>query len=167
MSGGRRRRAVMVDAELADAVKAVASRYGMTLSSYMRSLLSSALEAESRGIYAPAAITRYVVLRIMERLGVAPVPLELLAAGGRDEARRVGERVGATLKSMGVRSADILAVIAESLPGATLEGGQLVVVDTGAEWSAKLIGFVEGLARAVGLDVVVQGGTLVVRERGG
>ncbi len=167
MVGERRRRAVMVDAELAEAVKAVASKYGMSVTSYMRSLLSSAIDAESRGIYAPAAITRYIVLRVLERLGVAPVPLELLAVSGRDEARRVGERVGSMLRSLGVEGLELLAVLAESIPGATLEGGQLVIVDTGAEWVDRVMGYVEGLAEAFGFEVNVRRGTLVVRHRGG
>ena len=157
----------MLDAELADAVKLVASRYGMSVASYMRSLVRSALDAEARGIYAPAAIARYVVVRVLSRLGLVPLPIQLLAARSEEDARRAGAWVGSTAQSLGIDAEDLLLLLAEGVPGAIVERGRVLLLSTGRSWERVLYQFIAGLAEALGLRVARDGRALVIELRGG
>ncbi len=159
----KRRKAIMVEAELADMVKDIASRYGMAVSSYVRALLRSAVESERHGIFAPRGLTRYTVLRLMSRMGVAPLPLTLLSVQHDGDAVAVGSRIGSALRGLDVDVIEALAVIVEGVPGAIVERDKFIIVFTGEPWSPKLKGFLKGFTEALGFTVEERGPTLIIQ----
>jgi plasmid stability protein len=152
----------MLDADLADAIKLVASRYGMSLASYMRSLVRSALEAEARGIYAPAAISRYVIIRLLGRLGIVPIPLSLLSASSARDAKQAGSKLGSTIRGLDIDAEELLLLLTEELPGAVLERNRILLLGAGEEWEDTVKQFIAGLAEALGFKVTVTGRALVI-----
>ena len=163
-----RRKAVMVEEELVDQVKAIAQRYGMSISSYMRRLLRAALTAETQGIHAPQAIARGIMLSTLARLSLIPLPLQLLQVHSIDDLRETAWKVGKMLRNLDVDTFDLISLITEfSGLGFSTPAGIKIITVPGDPALSKLEAYLAALAEAAGLDVErTEENIVIIRHKG-
>ncbi|MEM0043633.1 MAG: hypothetical protein QXJ51_03105 [Sulfolobales archaeon] len=99
------RKNIAIDRKLAEDIKAIAKSRGMTLSEYLRKLLSSAIDLEKQGLYAPRILEEARDSMILSSFRFIYIPQDILSDKKFDEedlkrAREYGERVGRVLKEM-------------------------------------------------------------------
>ncbi|ABM80837.1 hypothetical protein [Hyperthermus butylicus] len=153
-----RRKSIMLDEEHARILQELATRYGVTISGYVRSLVEAAAEAEERGFHAPSLIRRALLFEALARLGAVPVPRTLLGAGTR-EARVEGERLGAALRELGLDVSELISLITDRL-GLGIVDYNRVLIFRGSK--DPLVGYVVGLASGYGLRVVEREKVIVI-----
>ncbi len=161
MSG--RRRSVMLDEEHAELLRAIAERYGVPMSSYLRGLLEAAWEAESRGLNAAMVLRRGLAYEFFTRLGVAPLPLGLLSCSSPEDALREGERLGASIVGLlGEDLGNLIANLAERLGVGIAEYQRLILIPPSSHEKRVAAMFLLGLAKGGGLKVEEREGGVVL-----
>ncbi len=160
----RSRRTVGLDLELVEELKSIAGSRGMSLTGYLRRLLGEVAEVERMGYFAPDVLREKRVELVLSRLGFAYVPLDLL--GGQspspEAAEAYGERLGATLRELGVSCGELVERLSLSNGiGVPREDSIILVPSSGPK--EVLRRFLAGLARGASLGVSAVGDLVVVR----
>ena len=158
-----RRKPMMLDAELVDAVKNIANKHGMTLAAYMRSLLTNLIEAENRGLFAPLALRKALLFSKLRGVGLLLIPADIISECDLDEndLEREGERIGILLKNLGVRLEEAIELFLENLKTAIREKDKIIVM-TSNKTDRAIKGFVKGVAKAYGAEMREEGDILVI-----
>lgn len=169
-SAARKRRPIMIDSELADLVKDIAARHGMTISAYMRALLTGAIDAETNNSFAPIVLRKALIYSKLRRAGVALLPLSLLDNCNSEEvgeqARLEGRKLGALLRNIGVSLEEALDIILEDSRIAIREKGKIVLLPPTRPSEEAIRSMIEGIAESYGAKVSREeaGITLIMLE---
>ena len=155
--GGRKRKPLMIDSRLADAIKEIAARHGMTISAYMRALLTGAIEAENSNLFAPIILRRALISSKLRRAGVALIPLSLLdscsCASLAEQARHEGRKLGTLLRSIGVELEEALDIILGELKIALREHDRIVLLPPSQPSEEAVKTLAEGIAESYGARI--------------
>ena len=147
-----KRKTLTIDRVVADKIKGIAARRGMSISSYMRRLVEKIEKLEEAGIYAPTAIEEAYTLAVLRQIRFVPIPLELLANPSPDSAHSVGMRIGRVVREMGLNPSMVVEELAKLYGVATTRGNRLLVV-VREDLTALLSHLVIGIAEGSGLRV--------------
>ncbi|ALL01767.1 hypothetical protein Pyrde_1724 [Pyrodictium delaneyi] len=167
----RKRRPLMIDSELADTIKDIAARHGMTISAYMRALLTGAIEAETNNLFAPIVLRKALIYSKLHRAGVTFLPISLLDSCNNsslsEQARLEGKKLGALLKSLGVGLEEALDIILEDSRIAIRERDKIVILPSTRPSEEAVKNIVEGIAESYGAEVTKEdaGITIVKLKR--
>jgi hypothetical protein len=166
MSTGRKpkRKTVTIDRAVADTIKELAARHGMTINSYLKSLVEAVKELEDMGLYAPAVIREYKSIAVLSRLGMVTVPLELLNYTNcdRDTAMSSGMRIGRALKELRVDVAKVVEMLGMQYKAIIPTESSLIVVGSGRSGEI-LASVVKGVALGGGLEVSAEGDVVTIK----
>lgn len=153
----------MLDADLVEAVKGIANKHGMTLAAYMRSLLTNLIEVENRGLFAPLALRKALLLSKLRGAGLALLPINLVNNCNPlgEQLENEGRRIGILLKNLGVRLEEAVDVFLEDLNAAIKEKDKIIIVASSK--SDNLVKeFVKGLAKAYNAEIREENEVLVI-----
>lgn len=156
------RRSLMVDAEIADEVKRIAKRYGMTLSAYIRNLFKAVIEVERKGLYAPSVLRRGALMGTLENMGFVYAPVDLLRDAGAEE---LGTRIGSILKGMGVDPEEVLELFIKGLSMLSMDSRRLMVMVPRDEGRRALLSLVLGVAQGLGVKTYRKGEIVIIELR--
>ena len=158
-----RRKPMMLDAELVDAVKNIANKHGMTLAAYMRSLLINLIEAENRGLFAPLALRKALLFSKLRGAGLLLIPADIVSECNLDEndLEREGEHIGILLKNLGVRLEEAIELFLENLKTAIREKDKIIVMASN-KTDRAIKDFVKGVAKAYSAEIREEGDILVI-----
>ena len=149
----RSRRTIALDLSLIDVVKEVARRRGMTLSSYLRRLLTEAIELEKRGIHAPRVLREKRVENILTSLNFILIPMSVLEDPKR--AYSIGYKIGRTLKSLNINLLEVIEYLGERAQILMYEGKKYIITPPVNSAQEALRELIKGIA---------SGGDLKVRD---
>ncbi len=160
----RSRRTIGLDLELAEELKSIARSRGMSLVGYLRRLLEEVVEIERAGYFAPDALREKRVELVLSRLGFVYVPLDLLReqSASPEDAEAYGERLGTTLRELGVSCGELVERISLSNGIGVLKEDSVILVPSSGPREV-LRRFLAGLARGASLGVSTVGELVVVR----
>jgi len=156
-----KRKTLTIDRAVADKIKDIAARRGMSISSYMRKLVEKLEKLEGVGIYAPTAMDEAYTLAILRQMRFVPIPLDLLANPNPETAYSIGLRVGRMLKEMGLDPSMVVEELARLYGVATSRGNRLLIV-VREDLTALLSHLVIGVAEGCGLRVEKSEGLAIV-----
>lgn len=160
------RKTVGLDTSLVSELKNIASRRGMNLVSYLRKLITEAVELERRGYYAPRALAEKRIEYLLSSFNFIYIPMELVSNPLSDDllrnAREIGIRLGMTLKELGVNAYDLIEFLGSSSGVLIYEGDRLIVAPAG-DGKGLVAELIKGLALGVGLEHVEGRGVFVVK----
>lgn len=165
----RPRKTIGVDRDLVEKVASIARRRGMTLSEYLRRLLSSSIALEEMGLFAPKVLEDMRNELLVSSFKFVLVPQELLI-GKRFEredyerAREYGERIGRALHEMSL-DADSLIERIGGMTGVVIKRSSDMVVIKSGDFRGVLSELVIGIARGNGYEVAESGDIAVIRPR--
>ncbi len=156
------RRTVGIDAELIDKLKEVAKNRGVTLSNYLRMLISEALAIESLGHYAPRALREKRIELVLENLGFIFVPKELISTY-EGSVEGIGERVGAVVKELGIEPLEVVELLSRFVSSKVSDSNRLILIKPPGNGESVIIDLIRGLAQSLNLEVEVSGGMVVIK----
>ncbi len=149
------RKTVGLDRELVSELRSVAISRGMNLVSYFRKLVKEAVELERRGYYAPRALSEKRFEYFLKSFNFIYVPADVLGNSLGDDllksAREFGERLGVTLKELGVDVYEFIEFLGNSTSSLIYENDRVIVapVGDGRRLTTELI---KGMALGGGLE---------------
>ncbi len=150
-----------LDEDLAEELREIAKLRGMSIASYMRKLISSALELEKMGYFAPKALEDKKLEIVLATFNFAYIPLDLVNSDGSiDKIRVLGEMIGAALKEMGMDIYSIIEYIGSSTKTIISHGDRIVIVPTPN--NPTISELVKGIARGGGLEIQESGGLAII-----
>ncbi len=160
------RRTIGLDASMVSELRSIALRRGMNLVSYLRRLVSEAIELERRGYYAPRALSEKRVEYLLSSFNFVYVPMELINSSLSDEAmknaREFGTRLGMTLRELGVNAYELVEFLGTS-SGILIYEGDKVVVTPASGGKGLIAELVKGLALGSGLECNEGRGVFVIK----
>lgn len=159
----RSRRTLGVDLELAEALKEIARSRGMSLVSYLRKLFEEAIEVERLGYFAPSVLRDKRIELVLSKLGFIYLPLDLLNNPQTPEAvEALGERVGSTLRELGIDSYEVIEriTLGNGL-GIVKEDSLILIPSSGPKETVRR--FLVGLARGSSLNISTSGDLVIIR----
>ncbi|MEL9997889.1 MAG: hypothetical protein QXH99_05290 [Sulfolobales archaeon] len=160
------RKTVGLDTSIVSELRGIALRRGMNLVSYLRKLITEAIELEKRGYYAPRALAEKRVEYLLNSFNFIYVPVELvsnsLSSDSLRNAREFGIRLGMTLKELGVNAYEFIEFLGNSSGILIFESDKVIVtpVSDGKSLIAELI---KGLALGSGLECSEGKGVFVIK----
>jgi len=154
------RRTLGLDSDIMEKLKELARERGMTISGYLRKLLSSALELESMGIYAPAALEEARFLAMLRKLGFVLVPRELLEARDPEKARELGRRVGLAFSKFDIDPQLLVEYLARTSTESVSRSDRVIVVKQGSQ--SLVAEFLRGIAEVAKLRTEDLGYFLII-----
>ncbi|KSW12560.1 hypothetical protein CF15_07550 [Pyrodictium occultum] len=156
-SAGRKRRPIMIDSKLVDLIKGIAARHGMTVSAYMRALLTGAVEAEESSSFAPLVLRKALIYSKLRRVGVVLIPLSLLDscnnANIHELAREEGRRLGALLRSLEIGLEEALDIMLEDSRIAIRERDKVILLPATKPGEKAVKSMIEGVAESYGAEI--------------
>jgi len=159
----RSRRTLGVDLELAEALKEIARSRGMSLVSYLRKLFEEVIEVERLGYFAPSVLRDKRIELVLSKLGFIYLPLDLLNNPQTPEAvEALGERVGSTLRELGIDSYEVIEriTLGNGL-GIVKEDSLILIPSSGPKETVRR--FLVGLARGSSLNISTSGDLVIIR----
>ncbi|BEP16951.1 hypothetical protein PYJP_03030 [Pyrofollis japonicus] len=158
-----KRKPIMLDAPLVDELKKVANKHGMTLSSYMRSLISNTIEAENKGVFAPLAIRKAILVSRLRSAGLLLLPLSLLknCKSDGDNAFEEGKRIGLFLRSINIPLEEAIDLFIENIKIAIREDNRVILIAS-SDLEKIFIEFLRGVASSYDVNVRSEGDLLVI-----
>lgn len=158
-----KRKPIMLDSSLVDDLKKIANKHGMTLSAYMRSLISNTIEAENKGVFAPLAIRKAVLISRLRSAGLLLLPLSLLK-NCKSEGNNVfeeGKRIGLFLRSINVPLEEAIDLFIENIKIAIREDNKVILIAS-SDLEKILIEFLRGIASSYSVNIRNEGDLLVI-----
>ncbi len=99
----KKRKTIALDEDLVNEVSQIAKLKGMSISNYLRRLLSAAIKAEKHGINPEQALLNNIILKYAYHVGLALSPLSnLYNTVAIEEWKNIGRKLGVILKIKGV-----------------------------------------------------------------
>ena len=157
----------MIDQDLADSIKDIATKYGMTIASYLRALFKVVIEAEAKGYYAPLALARALMLLSIFKMGYIVFPMELIGDSEPDKARNAGRKLAQTLVSLKYDPRDLVHLFSDSLPFVMVESDRIIILKTSLKGRDMLSEFISGFIESLGYKKRVEGDIIVFEQHGG
>ncbi len=161
----KQRRPVMLDSDTLSTLKDIASKYGMTLSSYLRALFSGVIDVESKGFFAPAIIRRTIVLNRLTKLGFSLVPRQVLDSCtgiNEEELVQLGRNLGSTLRFVGVEFTDLLDLVTENMQNVLREDNKVLLLPSNNRTDNMLRKLIKGIAEGYNLNTREEGDAMVI-----
>ena len=95
----KKRKTIALDEDLVNEISQIAKTKGMSLSNYLRRLLSAAIKAEEHGINPEQALLNNIILKYAYHVGLALSPVSnLFSSTSIDEWRNIGRKLGVVLR---------------------------------------------------------------------
>ncbi len=94
----KRRKTIALDEDIITSISGIAKRKGMSLSNYLRRLLTAAINVEKHGINPEQALYEQVILKYMKTAGLSFNPIEDISNTNKAVWETVGKRLGLILK---------------------------------------------------------------------
>ncbi len=160
MSG--KRRSIMIDNEYAEILEKLAKRHGLSIASYLRSLINAAKEAEDRGYYAPRLLTRALIYEAFSRLRSIPTPVELICSD-YNKAYSEGKKIGLALRGLGLDVGEVLSLLVERTGIGAAEYSRLVLFGYTSGENLVIREFIRGVAEGAGYTVSEVGDSYVIK----
>jgi len=187
-----KRKTVTIDRAVADTIKEISMRHGVSINSYMKSLIEAVKELEDLGLYAPTAIRDIKSIATLSRLGMAMIPTELLnhIDSDGDTIVNSGIRIGRALKEIKadvgkaieflgtqyrvlIPIEDRVIVVGSGKSGAILANiikgivlipieDRVIVVGSGKSGTI-LANIIKGIASGGGLEISDEGGIITIK----
>ncbi|MET1101496.1 MAG: hypothetical protein ABWW69_03325 [Pyrodictiaceae archaeon] len=167
MNSEKRRRPLMVPIDIAEALKKVASKRGMTLASYIRALMEAIIEAERQGYYSPTLVKDALLLHKILHSGMIPIPLEILkSCNNSDEARRISASIAGILVNLGIDLKDLLRILLAPLNLIVYEKEKIIVLPTIKTYGV-LSDVIKGLLEAYKpmYNIIEKDGAIIISQK--
>ena len=165
--GVSKRKTLTIDRATANTIKDLASRHGLTISSYMKKLIDRVTKIEELGFFAPTALDDLYTIYTLTQFGFVPIPLEFV---DRDidgsKARSLGMKIGSILKELGINVENVIETLCRLYKIAIPSGDKLIIIST-QENLKPLTELVKGIAIGGNLEVEESGGIFSIRIRRG
>lgn len=155
------RKPIMIDAKLVETLKRIASKHGMSLASYMRSLINSIVEAENRGLYAPLLLKQAIIAYRLRQTDLIPLPLIALDNVNTEILYSEGKNIGLLLKNLDISLEDALELFISRTLGIFHEGDKIILVAS-SERGKKLLAFIKGLVESYNVRIEENENILVI-----
>lgn len=97
----KKRKTIALDEEIVEQVANIARSKGMSLSNYLRRLLSVVMKAEEHGVNPEQALIDQIILKYAKHAGLAFTPIQLVQPSENDW-KNLGYRLGIMLKIKGL-----------------------------------------------------------------
>jgi len=94
----KRRKTIALDENLVIEIGNIARRKGMSLSSYLRRLLTASIVAEKHGINPDQALHEQIILKYAKTVGLTLIPIEDVGSPNINKWEATGRRLGLILK---------------------------------------------------------------------
>lgn len=162
-----KRKTITVDKEVAETIKRIAEKRGMTINNYLKNLVEAVKSVEDMGFYAPATVKDASNILLLLRLGMVIVPPEILGSGGTNPEVVVssGARIGKALRELGVNVAKVIELLGAHYRVVVPAGDRLIVVK-GSGVESLLADVVKGVAKGGGLEVVEEEYATTIKQPG-
>ena len=157
------RKTIGLDSELVNKLKEVASKRGVTLSNYLRMLISEALMLEELGHYAPRALRERRIEYILENLGFIFVPKQILGNSGASNAEEVGVRIGLVAKELGIQPLDLIELLSRSVGNAVIDSNKIVLIKSPSDLRSLIADLIKGISASTGLEVQSSESMIVIK----
>ena len=108
----RRRKTIALDEDIIISVSDIAKRKGMSLSNYLRRLLTAAINVEKHGINPEQALYEQIILKYMKTAGLTFNPIEDLNNTNKDVWETAGKRLGLILR---IREVDKIRALKDTV----------------------------------------------------
>ena len=108
----RRRKTIALDEDIIISVSDIAKRKGMSLSNYLRRLLTAAINVEKHGINPEQALYEQIILKYMKTAGLTFNPIEDLNNTNKDVWETAGKRLGLILR---IREVDKIRALKDAV----------------------------------------------------
>ncbi len=108
----RRRKTIALDEDIILSISDIAKRKGMSLSSYLRRLLTAAINVEKHGINPEQALYEQIILKYMKTAGLTFNPIEDLTNTNKDIWETAGKRLGLILR---IREVDRIRALKDTI----------------------------------------------------
>jgi len=161
------RRNVAIDVSIVSELKNIVAKKGMSLTSYLRSLLTEALRLEAKGLHAPKALKDAELVYVLRNFKFILIPLEVVENNIRiDEellknSREYGIRIGKVLKELGIDISETIDYLLHDVPTTPLGKDKIIILPTQGT-SRVLIELAKGIAEGGGLKVSESPHTTVI-----
>ena len=133
----------------------------MSIASYMRKLIASAIQLEKMGYFAPKALEDKKLETILSTFNFAYIPLDILSLNGSvEKTKALGEMIGKALKEMGIDIYTVVEYLGASTRTIVSHGDRIVIVPTPN--NAMVSELVKGIARGGGLEIQESGGLAII-----
>lgn len=161
----KNRRTVAIDTDIVEELTKFAKERGMTLAGYVRSMFTSALQAERAGMYPPNLIKEAMSHEVLKRLGFLFVPSAVIFDDlSEDGIEEVGLNIGRALLEISQNPEEIFERYALSLKIAFPKDSSLLIPPV-KKSGIKIKRLVIGMAKGLGLIVEESGDITVIRLR--
>jgi len=160
----RSRRTLGVDLELAEELKSIAKSRGMSLVGYLRKLFEEAIEVERLGYFAPGVLREKKTELVLSKLGFVYIPLDLLDSqpAALEVVETRGEKLGVTLRELGISCEEIIERISLSNGIGILRENAIILIPTSGSREI-LRRFLIGLAKGSSLEVSIVGDLAIIK----
>lgn len=159
-----KRKTVTIDRAVADTIKEISMRHGVSINSYMKSLIEAVKELEDLGLYAPTAIRDIKSIATLSRLGMAMIPTELLnhIDSDGDTIVNSGIRIGRALKEIKADVGKAIEFLGTQYRVLIPIEDRVIVVGSGKS-GAILANIIKGIASGGGLEISDEGGIITIK----
>jgi len=157
------RKTVGLDADLVKNLKEAARKRGITLSNYLRALITEALSLENLGHYAPRALREKKIEYVLENLGFIFIPKEVLDDMTPQEIEEVGKRVGVVAKELGIKSLELIELLSRSIGNTIMDSSRIVLIKTPGSRGSALVDLIKGISASAGLKVESSNAMVVIK----
>lgn len=162
-----KRKTLTIDRATANTIKDLASRHGLTISSYMKKLIDRVTKIEELGFFAPTALDDLYTIYTLTQFGFVPIPLEFVDRGiDSSKARSLGMRIGSILKELGIDVENVIETLSRLYRVAIPSGDRLIIISA-QESLRPLTELIKGIAIGGSLEVEESGGVFSIRIRRG
>lgn len=162
------RKTIGIDAEYVELLKDIASKRGMSTTSYLRKLLDEVVRVETMGLFAPRALSERRSEIVLHRFGFIFVPSEVLNTNISDEELyNRGVTIGRTLLELDMNPLEVIELIGLTNQLIIPQGDNLVILPQYSELKRKLSQMLIGIAKGAELGVVESGEIKIIIPRRG
>ncbi|MGC9115067.1 MAG: hypothetical protein ACP5HH_03570 [Fervidicoccaceae archaeon] len=159
----RNRKTVAIETELVDELSKFAKERGMTLAGYVRTIFSSAIQAEKAGMYPPNLIKEAMDYEVLKKLGFVFIPSAIFLDELQEkEIEEIGINVGRALSEISPNPREVFERYALSLKIAFPRDSSLLLPPVRGNGS-KLRKLVISIAKGLGLEVEERGEISIIK----
>ncbi|MCY0867951.1 MAG: ribbon-helix-helix protein, CopG family [Desulfurococcus sp.] len=158
----KNRKMINLEAEYVDAIKEIARRRGLSISSYIRQLLDEALRVESMGYYAPRALMERWIELLLVKAGFTYIHPDILTVEDLGVIEEKGVKLGRVLSELGADAMKIIELLGSEAGVAVVQGSSIILLPQEDKIKSKMLSLIKGVARGAGLTVSVSGSLTII-----
>lgn len=148
------RKTISIEAEYVELLKEIAKARGMSVSSYIRRLITEVAKAEEIGLFAPRALSEKRAEVLLNRFGFTLVPVDIITSNISDEdLLSRGMAIGKTMVELEIDPFEVIELIGLSNQIIVPQGDNIVILPQQDELKRKLTVLLIGMARGADLKL--------------